>query len=40
MVAVGYHGPIEVLPEDKRAREKPSDRKPIAEIAFEGKFQL
>lgn len=38
MIAVGKHGKVEDLPEDLRAREKPSDRKPLSEIIFEGKF--
>lgn len=31
--AVGYHGDPAVLPEDLREREKPSGRKPLAEVA-------
>lgn len=38
MIAVGRHGNIEDLPETLRAREKPSGRKPLSEIVFEGKF--
>jgi len=38
MIAIGKHGKIEDLPEPLRAREKPSDRKPLEEIVFEGKF--
>jgi len=38
MIAVGKHGKIEDLPEAMRAGEKPSDRKPLEEIVFEGKF--
>lgn len=37
-VAIGRPGPIESLPEDLRAREVPSDRRPLAESAFEGRF--
>lgn len=39
MIAIGKHGKIEDLPEPLQAREKPSDRKPLGEIAFEGKFR-
>ncbi|HKJ77098.1 MAG TPA: nitroreductase family protein [Gammaproteobacteria bacterium] len=38
MAAVGWPGRAEDLPEALRAREYPSDRKPIAEIAFEGPY--
>lgn len=38
MVAVGHPGDVEALPEKLRARETPSPRKPLAEIAFEGRF--
>jgi len=38
MIAVGKHGKIEVLPERMRKGETPSDRKPLEEIVFEGKF--
>lgn len=38
MIAVGRPGNINDLPEDLRASEKPSDRKPLEEIIFEGKF--
>ncbi len=38
MIAVGRHGKIEDLPENMRAGEKPSDRKPLEEIVFKGKF--
>jgi len=38
MIAVGKHGKIEDLPEALQPREKPSDRKPLEEIVFEGKF--
>lgn len=38
VVAVGEHGPAEALPEDLRAREKPSNRKPVDEIASRGRF--
>jgi nitroreductase len=38
VVAVGEQGPAEALPEDLRAREKPSSRKPVDEIASRGRF--
>lgn len=38
MVAVGRPGRKEDLPEEMREREKPSGRKPVSEIAFEGKY--
>lgn len=38
MIAVGKPGKIENLPEALRAHEKISDRKPLKEIVFEGKF--
>ena len=38
MIALGRPGKIEDLPEPLRARETPSDRKPLEEIVFEGKF--
>lgn len=37
MIAVGYPGKIEDLPEPLREREKPSGRKNLKEIVFEGK---
>jgi nitroreductase len=37
-VAIGRQGDKTVLPEALQAREVPSDRKPLAEIAFEGAF--
>lgn len=39
MVAIGKPAPPETLPENFRAGEKPSPRKPIGEWAFEGKFK-
>lgn len=39
MCAVGRHGPKEDLPPEMQKDEKPSDRKPISEIAFEGIFK-
>jgi nitroreductase len=38
MCAVGRPAPAESLPENLREREKPSQRKPMAEIVFEGRF--
>lgn len=38
MIATGHPGPLEVLPEPYREREKPSDRVPVATVTFEGKF--
>ena len=38
VVAVGEQGPAETLPEDLRAREKPSTRKPVAAISVRGRF--
>jgi len=39
MMAVGQPGKKEDLPEEVQAGEFPSDRKKVAEIAFEGKFE-
>ena len=39
MIAIGKPGKIEDLPEQLREREKPSDRKPLEEIVFEGEFK-
>ena len=36
MIAIGKPGKTEDLPEQLREREKPSDRKPLEEIVFEG----
>ncbi|MES3031674.1 MAG: nitroreductase family protein [Patescibacteria group bacterium] len=38
MIAIGKHGKVENLPESLRPRETPSDRKPLEEIVFKGKF--
>jgi nitroreductase len=38
VVAVGQQGPAEALPEDLAAREKPSGRRPVAEISVHGRF--
>lgn len=39
MIAIGRHGKIEDLPEPLRVREKPSQRKNLEEIVFEGNFK-
>ena len=39
MVAVGYPGSIADLLEKYQAREVPSPRKPLQEIAMPGRFQ-
>lgn len=38
VVAVGEQGPVEALPDDLQAREKPSARKPLDETTFRGQF--
>ncbi|MCC6526770.1 MAG: nitroreductase family protein [Polyangiaceae bacterium] len=38
MIAVGRPGRVEDLPERLQAREGPSSRKPVGEIAFRGRF--
>jgi nitroreductase len=38
LVALGYQGPKENLPEALRERERPSQRKPLEESLFEGGF--
>ena len=40
MAAIGKPAPKESLPKEMQAREVPSDRKPLAEILCEGKFQF
>ncbi len=40
MATIGYPAPPNSLPEPLRSREKPSGRKPLDEIAFEGAFTL
>lgn len=37
-IAIGLMGDIETLPDDLKARETPSQRRPLAELAFEGRF--
>ena len=38
-IAIGYAGDSEQLPDDLRARETPSLRKPQAEVAFRGRYR-
>ncbi len=38
MCAIGHPGSPDVLPEELRAVEKPNGRKPVADVAFEGRF--
>jgi nitroreductase len=38
MIAIGKPGKVEDLPEALREREAPSDRKPLTEIVFAGRF--
>ncbi|OCP37370.1 nitroreductase family protein [Ensifer sp. LC163] len=38
-VAIGRRADPSILPDDLRAREVPSQRKPVSEFAFEGQFQ-
>ncbi|TVY11387.1 nitroreductase family protein [Paenibacillus cremeus] len=38
VVAIGYRGEREALPEALQAREQPSSRKPLAELLHEGRF--
>lgn len=38
LVAVGYQGPVEDLPEQLRARERPNDRRPIGQSIYAGSF--
>ena len=38
MIAIGKHGTIEDLPESLRPYEQISDRKPLKELVFKGKF--
>lgn len=39
MIAIGRPGRKQDLPEEMQKREKPSDRKPLSEIAFRGGFK-
>ncbi|MFB6223518.1 MAG: nitroreductase family protein [Haloarcula sp.] len=39
MVAVGERADPETLPDDLKEREEPSDRKPLDEIVFSGRFE-
>jgi nitroreductase len=38
MIAIGYPAPVETLPENFQAMEKPNARKNLEEIVFEGKW--
>lgn len=38
VIAIGYRGDAEALPEQLREREKPSARKPLSETLFRGSF--
>ncbi len=38
MIAVGFPAPLDQLPESLRDREKPSERKPVSEFAFEERW--
>jgi nitroreductase len=38
MIAIGRRAPVESLPEKYRAAERPSSRRPLNEIVFEGHF--
>jgi nitroreductase len=37
-VAIGRRGDAQMLPEDVAAREQPNQRKPLSEVAWEGRF--
>jgi hypothetical protein len=39
MIAIGRKGPKENLPPQLQEREQPNDRKPLTEIAMEGRFR-
>lgn len=38
-IAIGYQGEKDALPEDFQARELPSNRRPLVETIFEGKYK-
>ncbi|WP_078433193.1 nitroreductase family protein [Metabacillus halosaccharovorans] len=38
VIAIGYQGEKEILPENLQEREQPSDRRPLKELLFEGTF--
>ncbi|GGE43282.1 nitroreductase [Pullulanibacillus camelliae] len=38
IIAIGYQGPKDVLPENYQEREAPTPRRPLNELLFEGKF--
>jgi len=39
-IAIGHRGPVEALPEAKRAAERPNDRLPLATVVSEGRFEV
>lgn len=39
VIAIGYQGEKEALPEDLQEREQPSPRRPLEESLYEGKFE-
>lgn len=39
VIAIGYQGEVEALPEDLQNREQPSNRRPLNETIFEGQFK-
>jgi len=39
VIAIGYQGEKEALPEDFQTREQPSNRRPLKESIFEGEFK-
>ncbi len=39
MIALGHPGAVAELPEKYQAREVPSDRKPLEQLVFEGRFR-
>ena len=38
LIAIGYQGPREALPEELREREQPSQRRPLDSFVYEGMF--
>lgn len=40
VIAIGYRGPLDQLNEQQQEREKPSGRKDMSEILFEGVFKI
>ncbi|QCR32443.1 nitroreductase family protein [Lysinibacillus sp. SGAir0095] len=39
VIAIGYQGEKDALPDDLQSREQPSDRRPLKETVFEGTFK-